>query len=84
MLGPKGFRIASRYLRTRLVFGRPARVMVKLEDKGDHHRPANMDMGGDASPTACLKHASDWWVKRVSDSFRSFSSKSTSVVVPAS
>jgi hypothetical protein len=60
MLGPKGLRMALRYLCTRLVFGHPASVIVKLEDKGDHHHPANMDMGGDVSPPRPGTNWADW------------------------
>jgi hypothetical protein len=32
--------------------------MVKLEERGDHHRPTRIEIGGVASPTAYLRHAS--------------------------
>jgi hypothetical protein len=52
MFSLKGHRIASRYFHTRVTPRLPARVSVKLEERGDHHRPARMVIGGAASPRA--------------------------------
>ena len=40
MFSPKGLRMASLYFRTVSMVGLPARVIVKLDDRGDHHFPA--------------------------------------------
>jgi hypothetical protein len=58
MFGPKGLGIASWYFLTRLVLGHSARVIVKLEDNGDHYHPARIEIGGVAPLTACLRHTS--------------------------
>jgi len=50
MFGPNGHRRASLYLSMVAIVGRPAKVMVKLEDSGLHHLPANMVISGVASP----------------------------------
>ena len=58
MFSPKGRRMASLYFRTRVTPGLPARVSVKLEERGDHHRPARTVMGGVASLSACQRELS--------------------------
>ena len=58
MFSPKGQRIASQYFHTRVIPGLPTRVSMKLEERGDHHHPAKMVMGGAASPRACRRELS--------------------------
>ena len=42
MLGLKGWRRASQYLRTMAMVGHPVKVSMKLEDSGLHHLLARM------------------------------------------
>lgn len=58
MLGPKGLSTASQYFQTISTVGRPARVSMKLDESGLHHRLERMVMGGSASPVCWHKEDS--------------------------
>jgi hypothetical protein len=63
MLGLKGQRIASLYLRTIAVNGVPTKVMVKSEDNGDHHLPAKMVISSCASLRSWQMCVSMVWIR---------------------
>ena len=52
MFSPNGLRMASRYFLTRLTFGVPAKVSMKLEESGDHHCLVRTVIGRVVSLTA--------------------------------